>query len=613
LLYRSDAVLSKPAITPLLLAIVLAMLAFSASAQAAGASAVAWGDNPYGETGNGVPSEGGCTCVPVPTPVPGLSDATQISGGTAHTIALHANGTVTSWGYNGHGQLGDGTTTESSTPVSLGLTNVVEVDSGYEHNLALLANGTVMAWGDNYSGELGVGGSDFAGGGPEICGTEQCSKVPVQVPGLSDVVAISAGYYFSLALLANGTVMGWGYDFHGQLGGGVGIASGCECVEHPVQIPGVSGAVAISTGEGDAMALLGSGAVVAWGENTNGQIGNGSFTEVSPPACSCVGPVAVNGLPGPARSIAAGSYHNLALVGGGTARTWGYNADGELGNGSENPSGCFCVPTAAAVLSLSGIQSLAAGNYHSLALLGDGSVQSWGKNEHAALGDGSKTARSIPGPVSGLSGVSAVSSSDFTSFALTGPSRTLTVSLAGAGAGTVGGSGGIVCPDANCVGHFPDSQVQMLRAEPAPGTGFAGFTGACTGTGTCQVTMDGEKTVTATFGPPKGTRITKAEITQAREPKKTAHASAGKKPAAKAKFSFSAPGAVTGYQCLLVKPKPKKKARPSKKKAKPKFTKCASPKRYKRLRKGRYTFKVRAQNSLGVDAKPAQRKFRIKR
>ncbi len=594
--------MSKPAITPLLLAIFLGMLAFSASAQAAGAPAVAWGDNPYGETGNRVLSEGGCTCVPVPTPVVGLSDATQISGGTAHTLVLHANGTVTSWGYNAHGQLGDGTTTESSSPVSPGLTNVVAVDAGYEHNLALLANGTVMAWGDNYSGELGVGGSDFAGGGPEICGTGQCSKVPVQVPGLSNVVAISAGYYFSLALLANGTVMGWGYDFHGQLGGGVGIPSGCECVEHPVQVPGVSGAVAISSGEGDAMALLGSGAVMAWGENTNGQVGNGSFTEISP-SCSCVGPVAVNGLPGPAQAIAAGSYHNLALVGGGIARTWGYNADGELGNGSENSSGCFCVPTAAAVLSLSGIQSLAAGAHYSLALLGDGSVQSWGKNEHAALGDGTETARSIPGPVSGLIGASDVSASDFTSFALIGPSRTLTVALAGAGAGTVGGPGGIVCPGASCIRRFPDSQVQMLRAEPAPGTGFAGFSGACTGTGTCQVTMDGEKTVTATFGPPKGTKITKAEITQGKKPKKTAKA--------KAKFSFSAPGAVTGYQCMLLKPK-SKKARRSKK-AKPRFISCSSPKRYKKLRKGRYTFKVRARNSLGVDAKPAQRKFKIKR
>ena len=272
------------------------------------------------------------------------------------------------------------------------------------------------------------------------------------------------------------------------------------------------------------------------------------------------------------------------------------------------------MPTPAGVLALVGAQSLAAGIHHNLALLADGSVWSWGLNENGALGDGTETNRSSPVAVTGLSGANAVNAGFYTSFALVGPSRTLTVALAGAGAGTVGGPGGIVCPGASCSRRFPGSQVQMLRADPAPGTGFAGFTGACTGTATCQVTMDADKTVTATFGPPKGTKITKAEITQARQPKKKARASATKKPAAKAKFSFSAPGAVTGYQCLLVKPKTKtKKARHSKKKAKARFTSCASPKRYKKLRKGRYTFKVRARNNLGVDARPAQRKFRIKR
>src|SRR4029450_8101707 len=102
--------------------------------------------------------------------------------------------------------------------------------------------------------------------------TSQCSKVPVQVPGLSDVVAIAADYYYSLALLANGTVMAWGYDYSGQIGDGVGVQSGCECIEHPVLVPGVSGAMAISTGEGHAMALLGDGTVRVWGENHEGQV-----------------------------------------------------------------------------------------------------------------------------------------------------------------------------------------------------------------------------------------------------------------------------------------------------------------------------------------------------
>ena len=100
-------------------------------------------------------------------------------------------------------------------------------------------------------------------------------------------------------------------------------------------------------------------------------------------------------------------------------------------------------------------QSVAAGKYHSLALLGDGSVRAWGFNADGQLGDGTEEERNAPVLVSGVAGASEVSAVEGTSFALIGPSQTLTVSLAGAGAGTVGGPGGILCPAVNCVGRFP--------------------------------------------------------------------------------------------------------------------------------------------------------------
>ncbi len=585
------------------LACCLAILAFSASAQAAGSSALGWGDNLYGQIGNGTPVKTGCSCVPTPTAVSGLSDATQISGGTSHTLALHADGTVTAWGLNFRGQLGNGTETDSSTPVPVsGLSNVVAVDAGYEHNLALLANGTVMAWGDNLNGELGLPSS-----GPETCGASAgCSKVPVQVPGLSDVVAVGADYYYSVALLANGTVMAWGDDYYGQLGDGVGDQSGCTCVEHPVPVPGVSGAMAIAIGEDHVVALLGNGTVAAWGENAEGQIGNGTSIESAPPACLCVGSVAVNGLSAPVSQVDAGAYQGLALLNG-VPWAWGFNADGELGRGFYTVTGCECIPTPGAVQGLSGVQSVAAGAYHTLALLGDGSVKAWGYNADGQVGDGTEALRNAPVPVGGVGGANDVSTGSSTSFALIGSSRALTVSLAGAGTGAVGGPDGILCPAASCASRFPDSQVEILRAEPAPGTGFAGFTGACTGTGTCQVKMDADRSVTATFGPPKGTGITRAKIKQGKKPKKGTKRKP--RPTAKATFSFTAPGAVTGYQCMLVRPKPKK----ARKRVKPRFSGCTSPKRYKKLRKGRYVFKVRAQNILGVDAEPAVRKFRVRR
>lgn len=347
------------------------------------------GSNYYGQTGNGAPTKTGCNCIPSPALVNGLSDAIQISGGGSHTLALRANGTVAAWGDNSYGQLGNGTTDESLTPVPVsGLANVVEVDAGYEHSLALLANGTVMTWGENYYGQLGVGGNG-SDGRPESCNGRSCSKWPVQVPGLSGVVAIAAGGIFSLALQADGTVMAWGRDRYGQLGDGVGIESGCQCVDHAVQVPGVSGAMAISAGENWGMALLGNGTVTAWGQNSDGQLGNGSTIE-TPPACQCAGPGGVSGLSGPVRQIAAGGYHGVALLGNGAPQAWGYDLEGELGTGAPSTNDCACIPTAVSVVGLSGVQSIAAGEYHTLALLGDGSVRSWGYNDEGPSATGPK-------------------------------------------------------------------------------------------------------------------------------------------------------------------------------------------------------------------------------
>jgi alpha-tubulin suppressor-like RCC1 family protein len=597
---------------PLLAVLLLAALVFSASAHAAGASVMGWGENYYGQLGNGSTVKSGCFCEPSAVQMSGVSDATQVSGGASHSLVLHANGTVTAQGYNFYGQLGDGTSQESTAPVAVkNLTNVVEVDAGYEHSLALLADGTVMAWGENTYGELGVGASKIGGGGPEECGPFWvCSRVPVQVPGLSDVVAITADLRTSYALLADGTVMAWGYDRYGQLGDGQGVLTGCECVESPVQVPGVSGAMGISAGEDHVLALMSDGGVTGWGENAEGQVGNGSVIEAPPPACLCVVAVGVGGLPGPSTEVAAGGYHSIALLTDGVPHSWGENYYGQRGDGTNTYTGCECVPTPGAA-ALSGVESVAAGEAHTLAQLGDGSVRSWGYNGEGALGDGTEDNRNTPVVVGGVAGASEVSTGKNLSFALIGPTHALTVQLEGAGAGTVGGADGIICPAISCVARFPDSQVKSLRAEPAAGSGFAGFTGPCTGTALCRVRMNADQTVTATFGPPKGTKITKAKIKQGKKPKKKTKRKP--KPKAKANFSFSAPGAVSGYQCMLIKPKPKRKKGKKRKRAKPRFTSCASPKRYKKLRKGRYTFKVRALNTLGADAKPAVRKFRIRR
>ena len=125
---------------------------------------------------------------------------------------------MSAWGYNGFGELGNGTINNSSTPVAVsGLSRVVAIAGG-GHSLALLSNGTVVAWGYNAHGELGNGNDT----GPDNCAGSPCSKTPVAVSGLSGVAAIAAGSFHSLAVLSNGTVVAWGDNAYGELGNGGG-------------------------------------------------------------------------------------------------------------------------------------------------------------------------------------------------------------------------------------------------------------------------------------------------------------------------------------------------------------------------------------------------------
>jgi alpha-tubulin suppressor-like RCC1 family protein len=568
----------------------------SPGAQAAGGGVLGWGQNAFGQLGNGAPStEPECHCIDTPVPVAGIATATQIAAGEDHAVALLAGGTVAAWGANSSGEVGDGTTEPRPAPVPiLGLAGVIAVAAGANHNLALLSNGTVVAWGDNVNGELGNG---VPGGS---------STVPVAVPGLSGVVAISAGFRYNLALLADGTVRAWGYDKYAQVGTPV-AAGGCECIAVPTPVPGVTGAMAISAGANGAMALLSNGTVMGWGFDPNGQLGFGPVPSAAP--CLCAGPVPIAG-PAGVKTISDGGNHALALLGTGGVESWGANQFGQLGNGTTTTIGCECVPTPAAVGGLAGLQGVAAGGTHSLALLLTGGVDAWGDNAKGQLGIPAPGS-AVPVPVAGVAGASEVAASDSDSFALTAPAQPLKIELTGDGSGAVGGPG-ILCPSA-CEGRYPQGQVEVLRAQPTPGVLFAGFTGPCAGTATCLVAMEAGQIVTATFGRPKGTKITKAKINRRSD---------------SARFSFTAPGAITGYQCKFLRPKPIThpsekgggKGKGGKKRSlaahgKPKgggFTSCKAPVLYRHLLPGHYVFKVRALDIVGPDRVPASRSFTIK-
>jgi alpha-tubulin suppressor-like RCC1 family protein len=261
---------------------------------------MAWGNNYLGELGDG--TSGGSSDVPVP--VSGLHEAIAISANGGHALALLRNGTVMAWGENEYGELGDHATAFSDLPVPVsGLRNVIAIADGSSHNLALLRNGTVVAWGQNDWGQLGQGTTE----GPEKCGPTSCSTVPLAVPGLTEVIAIATGYEHDIALLADGDVMTWGEDFHGQLGAG-----NIEISATPVSVIGLSKATAIAAGDYHGLAEV-NGARAHIAGTVTSAITSAPIEGVS--ACAIV--AAGAGTWHCARTNAAGAY-SIALDASGT-------------------------------------------------------------------------------------------------------------------------------------------------------------------------------------------------------------------------------------------------------------------------------------------------------
>ncbi len=403
-----------------LLAALTAVLAVvpAASATASSYGVAAWGYNSSGQLGNGT-----TTINRVPGAVAGLSEVTAIAAGGEHSLALLANGTVKAWGANREGQLGNGTTTSSKVPVVVtGLSNVVAISAGREHSTALLANGTVMAWGCNEEGQLGIKTK-----GPK-------STTPVAVKGLSGVTAIASGGDFNLARLGNGTVMAWGAGEEGQLGDGKRGKSITA-----IAVKGLSGAVAVAAGREHALALLANGTVMSWGSNLARQLGMPSkfkeikeeeetvFEEEEEPENSDV-PVAVQALSG-VTAVAAGSEHSLALLGDGEVMAWGSNNNDQLGNGTQG--GMSNLPTA--VGGLSGVTAISAGSQHTLALLSGGSVEAWGYNPDGQLGNGSNLNSPVPLAISGLGGVVKIAGGGSHSLSMGAPAATVTAVSPGSG------------------------------------------------------------------------------------------------------------------------------------------------------------------------------------
>ena len=336
-----------------------ALAALGAAVPAHAASlAEAWGYNAYGQVGNGTISNS-----TTPVTATGLaSGVTAVAGGGNYSLAVR-NGGVYAWGLNNSGQLGTGTTNPSTTPVALTgnlSSGVTAIAGGALHSLAV-RNGGVYAWGLNSDGQLGTG-------------TTTNSTTPVALAGTlsSGVTAIAGGAYHSLAV-RNGGVYAWGFNYYGQLGTGTTTNS-----TTPVALAGnlSSGVTAIAGGAYHSLAVR-NGGVYAWGLNNNGQLGTGTTTNSTTP-------VALAGtLSSGVTAIAGGDQHSLAVRNGGVY-AWGYNGNGQLGTGTTTSS-----TTPVAVSGITGtITAVAASANNSYALAADGSLWDWGINDKGQPGLG---------------------------------------------------------------------------------------------------------------------------------------------------------------------------------------------------------------------------------
>jgi alpha-tubulin suppressor-like RCC1 family protein len=387
-----------------------------------GGTVSCWGGNASGQLGD--PTLGNFSS---PVNVVGLTGVVAVSAGGAHTCALLAGGTMRCWGAGGMGQLGNNSTVaiQSASVLVSGLSGAVAISAGGGHSCALIADGTVRCWGLNAAGQLGDN-------------TTSNRPTPVAVVGLSGVVAISAGGQHTCAVLAGGTVRCWGFNPFGQLGDGTTTSR-----HLPTLVGNVSRAASIKAGVNHTCVLRADGTAQCWGLNSSGQLGDSSTTDRH-------APVFVRGLAN-AVAITTGSVHTCALVADGTARCWGSNAFGQIGSGTVG--GTRLQPFAVSS-SLNNAVAISAGGEHTCALRADGSAKCWGSDRFGELGDGTFVIDGIgETPIDVLSGRGTFTARDIAA----GRSHTCAVRA----------NGNVACWGANDAGQVGDGSIGGNRLSPA--------------------------------------------------------------------------------------------------------------------------------------------------
>jgi alpha-tubulin suppressor-like RCC1 family protein len=453
-----------------------------------------WGSNEYGQLGYG----GGASAIAVEAIAPD-SGVTQVSAGGFHTCALFAYGDIQCWGKNAEGQLGNGNWNDSyqATDVVIdfqdGLVDLVgatQISAGRYHTCAVVAEGGIKCWGDNSRGQLGVD-SDSSYQAIDVVVEVEVDGDPTYPP-LTGANQIATGEYHTCAVVAEGGIKCWGDNKYGQLGSspgeqpnGVDPNWGFSYAPFDVlysRAP-LTGVVQVSAGFGHTCAIVAAGKVMCWGLNTDGQRGEGAFSESSVAATQIVtsvedpdnpgtfveniegniflaGPVFVVDDANPsgqitgATNLSAGEYHTCVVMSGG-AKCWGYNDTRQLGNGTDTSS----ANAVEAIAAGAGVSAVAAGDEFSCALLTT-EIKCWGTNRSGQLGTGGVFSQATPVTIAGVAGATALAAGEDFSCAVV--------------------SGGVKCWGNNWAGQLGNG-TDADSATPVDVAGLSGVTAVTAG------------------------------------------------------------------------------------------------------------------------------------
>ena len=396
-----------------------------------------------------VTTAGGLKCLlqsSTPEDVTGLtSGVASVSAGTNLTCAVTTAGGLKCWGLNNSGQLGDGTNVNRATPV-----DVAFLTSG----VVSVSAGSAHTCAVTTEAGLKCWGNNSAGQLGDAKASGGSSNTPIDVPGLtSGVASVSVGNTHTCVLTTEGNIKCWGDNSKGQLGDGTAGTIRTTPVDvigfGAVPILAVA-AIAVSAGDNHTCALTAGGGAKCWGSNVNGQLGN----EEAGDTFSTI-PADVTGLTGGVAALSVGVTHTCAVTTAGGLKCWGDNRTGQLG---DETSGLAGSDTPVDVVGLtSGVASVSAGSASTCAVTTAGGLKCWGNNQSGQLGDGTNRRRTTPVDVMGLtSGVASVS---------VATSHTCAVTTAG----------GLKCWGSNQFGQVGDGMASpfRIRAEPVEVVGLS--------------------------------------------------------------------------------------------------------------------------------------------